>query len=51
MLPQHVNQELQDVQAEFRTGKGTRDPTANICWLMEKARVPEKHPLLLHQLH
>ena len=42
MLQQHVNQELPDVQAEFRTGKGTRDQIANICWSMEKAREFQK---------
>ena len=29
-LQQYVNQELPDVQAEFRKGKGTRDQIANI---------------------
>ena len=42
-LQQNVNQELPDVQAGFRKGRGTRDQIANICWIMEKARVPEKH--------
>ena len=37
-LQQYVNQELPDVQARFRRGRGTRDQTANICWIMEKAR-------------
>ena len=37
-LQQYVNHELSDVQAGFRKGKGTRDQTANICWIMEKAR-------------
>ena len=35
---QSVNYELPDVQAEFRKGRGTRDQTANIRWIMEKAR-------------
>ena len=30
--------ELPDVQAGFRKGRGTRDQIANICWIMEKAR-------------
>ena len=47
-LQQYLNQELPDVQAGFRKGRGTRDQTANICWIIEKARVPEKHLLLLH---
>ena len=37
-LQQHVNRELPDVQAGFRKGRGTRDPIANIHWIMEKAR-------------
>ena len=44
-LQQYVNHELPDVQAEFRKGRGTRDQIANIRWIMEKARVPEKHLL------
>jgi len=35
-LQQHVNQELPDVQAGFRKGRGTRDQIANICWITEK---------------
>ena len=35
---QYVNCELPDVQAAFRTGRGTRDQIANIHWVMEKAR-------------
>ena len=34
---QYVNQELSDVQAGFRKGRGTRDQIANICWIIEKA--------------
>ena len=41
-LQQYVNRELPDVQAGFRRGRGTRDQIANIRWIMEKARVPEK---------
>ena len=40
-LQQYMNQELPDVQAGFRKGRGTRDQIANVCWIMEKARVPE----------
>ena len=40
-LQQYVNRDLPDVQAGFRKGRGTRDQIANICWIMEKARVPE----------
>ena len=31
-LQQYVNQELPDVQAVFRKGRGTIDQIANICW-------------------
>ena len=33
-----MNRELPDVHADFRKGRGTRDQTATICWIMEKAR-------------
>ena len=36
-LQQYVNHELQDIQAGFRKGRGTRDQIANIRWIMEKA--------------
>ena len=42
-LQQYVNHELLDVQAGFRKGRGTRDQTANICWIMEKAREFQKN--------
>ena len=47
-LQQYVNRELPDVQVGFRKGRGTRDQIANICWIIETARVPEKHLLLLY---
>ena len=37
-----MNHELPDVQAGFRKGRGTRDQIANICWVIEKARVFQK---------
>ena len=37
-----MNQELPDVQAVFRKGRGTRDQIANICWMIEKAREFQK---------
>ena len=37
-----MNQEIPDVQAGFRKGRGTRDQIANICWVMEKAREFQK---------
>ena len=42
-LQQNVNQELPDVQAEFRKGKGTKDQTTNIRWIIEKAREFQKN--------
>ena len=47
-LQQYMNRELPDVQAGFRKSKGTRDQIANICWIIGKVRVPEKHLLLLY---
>ena len=42
-LQQYVNCELSDVQAGFRKGRGTRDQTANIHWIIEKAREFQKN--------
>ena len=36
-LQQYVNDELPDVQAGFRKGRGTTDQIANICWIIQKA--------------
>ena len=47
-LQQYVNCELPDVQAGFRKGRGTRDPIANIRWIITKARDPEKHLFLVY---
>ena len=33
-----MNHELQDIQAGFRKGRGTKDQVANIHWTIEKAR-------------
>ena len=38
-----MKQELPDVQAGFRKGRGTRDQIANICWIIEKAREFQKN--------
>ena len=38
-----MNGELPDVQAGFRTGRGTRDQNANIRWIIEKAREFQKN--------
>ena len=42
-LQQYLNQELPDVQAGFRKGRGTRDQIANIHWIIEKAREFQKN--------
>ena len=42
-LQQYMNQELPDVQAEFRKGRGTRDQITNICWIIEKVREFQKN--------
>ena len=49
-LQQYVNCKLPDVQAGFLKGRGTRDQIANITWIMETARVPEKHLFLVYWL-
>ena len=41
-LQQYLNQELPDVQAGFRKGRGTRDQIANIRCIIEKAREFQK---------
>ena len=38
-----MNQELPDVQAGFRKGRGSRDQIANILWIIEKAREFQKN--------
>ena len=38
-----MNSALPDVQAGFRKGRGTRDQTANIHWIIEKAREFQKN--------
>ena len=40
---QYMNQELPDVQAGFRKGRGIRDQIANICWITEKAKELQKN--------
>ena len=42
-LQQYMNQELPDVQAGFRKGRGTRNQMANICWIIKKARKFQKN--------
>ena len=42
-LQQYMNQELPDVQAGFRKGRGTRNQIANIFWVIDKAREFQKN--------
>ena len=35
--------ELSGTQARFRKGRGTRNQTANICWIINKARELQKN--------
>ena len=48
-LQQYMNRELSDVQAGFRKGRGNRDQTVSICWIIKKA-TSRKHLLLLYWL-
>ena len=50
-LQQYVNQELPDVQAGFRKGRGTRGQNVKICGIIEKAiEFQKKICFLLHCL-
>ena len=40
---QYPNHEIPDVQAGFRKGRGTKDQTANIRGIIEKAREFQKN--------
>ena len=42
-LEYYAKQELPDVQAAFRKGRGTSDQIANIHWIIEKAREFQKN--------
>ena len=42
-LQQYMNEEVSDVQAEFRKCRGSRDQIANICWIIGKARQFQKN--------
>ena len=42
-LQQYVNNELPDVPAGFRKGRGTRDQVANVRCIIEKAREFQKN--------
>ena len=41
---QYVNRECSDIQTGFRKSRGTRDQTANIHWIIEKAKEFQKIP-------
>ena len=41
-LQLYTNHELPDIQAGFRKDRGTRDQTANICWIIEKKESSRK---------
>ena len=43
MLQQYMNCELPNVQAGFRKGRGIRDQTANIHWIIKKAKEFQKN--------
>ena len=42
-LQQYINRELPDVQAGFRSGRGTRNQIPNIRWIIKKAREFQKN--------
>ena len=42
-LQQFINQEVSDVKAGFREGRGTRDQIASIQWIIEKPREFQKN--------
>ena len=41
-LQHYTNQEVPDIQAGFRKGRGTRDQIANTCWVIEKLESSRK---------
>ena len=49
-LQQYMNQEFPDFRGGFRKGRGTGDQTANICWIIEKARELKKKSKPTHLL-
>ena len=42
-LQQYVNQEISNVEAGFRKGRGTRGQIASIWWIIEKVRIFQKN--------
>ena len=49
-IQQYVNQELPDVQARFRKGRGTRDQIAEIHWITEKDHDSDNHDGMIAHL-
>ena len=49
-IQQSMNDELPDVQAVFRKGRGTKDQVANICWIIEKTREFQENIFLSYRL-
>ena len=47
-LQQYMNRELPDVQLVLEKAEAPEIKFANICWIIEKAKVPENHLLLLY---
>ena len=41
-LQRYISQELPDVEAGFRTARGTRDHVVNIRWIIKKAKELQK---------
>ena len=42
-LQHYMNEELPDVQAGFRKGRGTRNQIANILWIIKKVKEFQKN--------
>ena len=42
-LQHYMNEELPDLQAGFRKGRGTRNQIANICWIAGKKKEFKKN--------
>ena len=49
-LQKYMNQELPDVQAGFRKGRGTRDQIANIHQKINSATVSTFSPSICHEI-
>ena len=47
-LQKYMNCELPDIQTRYRKGRGIRNQYVNICWIIKKTRILEKHLQLLY---